>query len=74
MEDKIVVCVQCGNPFVFSAAEQARFLALDFASPRRCPECRKNKAKAVGETEKWDKNEKKRRVMRRKRHAVYDEN
>jgi hypothetical protein len=73
MKDKTLVCIQCGNPFVFSSAEQARFLVLDFASPRRCPECRKKKAKGIEDAEKWDKNERKRRVLRRKRHAFYDD-
>jgi len=73
MEDKILVCIQCGKSFVFSSVEQARFLAMDFASPRRCPECRKKKAKSIEENEKWDKDDRKRRVLRRKRHAFYDE-
>jgi hypothetical protein len=73
MKDKILVCIQCGNPFVFSSAEQARFQTLDFVSPRRCPECRKKKAKRIEDTEKWDKDERKRRVLRRKRHTFYDD-
>jgi len=73
MKDKALVCIQCGSPFVFSSAEQTRFLALDFASPRRCPECRKKKAKSIEDKEKWDKEDRKRRMLRRKRHAVYDD-
>ncbi|MCF8145476.1 MAG: zinc-ribbon domain-containing protein [Deltaproteobacteria bacterium] len=73
MNDMTLVCIQCGNSFVFSAAEQARFLALDFASPRRCPECRKKKAKRIEDGEKWDKDDRKRRVLRRKRHSFYDD-
>jgi len=73
MKDKTLFCIQCGKPFVFSSAEQARFLALDFASPRRCAECRKNKAKGIGNGEKWDKEERKRRMLRRKRDAFYDD-
>jgi len=73
MKDKTLVCIQCGSPFVFSSAEQTRFLALDFASPRRCPECRKKKAKSIEDKEKWDKEDRKRRMLRRKRHAIYDD-
>jgi len=73
MKDKTVVCIQCGNPFVFSSAEQARFLALGFASPRRCPECRKNKARGLEGSKKWDKEDRNRRMRRRKRDAFYDD-
>jgi ssDNA-binding Zn-finger/Zn-ribbon topoisomerase 1 len=73
MNDKTLVCIQCGKSFVFTSAEQARFLALDFESPRRCPECRKKKAKKIEGSDKWNKDDRKRRVLRRKRHSFYDD-
>jgi len=45
MEDKNIICIQCGNPFVFTVTQQERFSTLEFDEPRRCPECRKKKVK-----------------------------
>jgi Zn finger protein HypA/HybF involved in hydrogenase expression len=45
MKDKVITCMQCQNEFVFSAAEQERFLARGFDFPKRCPQCRDKKAK-----------------------------
>jgi hypothetical protein len=45
MEDKDLVCIQCGNSFLFTVAQQERFKALGFDEPRRCKECRKRKEK-----------------------------
>jgi len=47
MKDKVITCVQCGNPFVFAVAEQARFHKLGFDIPKRCLECRRKKFKAI---------------------------
>jgi len=48
MEDKTLVCKDCGKEFVFTAGEQAFYKEKGFANePQRCPECRKaNKAKS----------------------------
>ncbi len=73
MKDQMLVCVQCGNPFVFSSSERERFLALDFAAPKRCPDCRKKKAKVLSKSEKWNKDDRKRRMLRRKRDNLYDD-
>jgi len=73
MKDKTLVCIQCGKPFVFTSAEQARFLALDFAAPRRCPDCRKKKTRAVEDKDRWVKDGKRRRELRRKRQDFYDD-
>ncbi|MDO9515466.1 MAG: zinc-ribbon domain containing protein [Syntrophales bacterium] len=45
MEDIRIVCIQCGHEFVFTASEQRCYRDRNFTSPRRCPECRKKKAK-----------------------------
>ncbi|MBW1781679.1 MAG: zinc-ribbon domain containing protein [Deltaproteobacteria bacterium] len=73
MKDKHLICIQCGTPFIFSSGEQARFRALDFASPRRCPDCRKRKAKGIEVNEKWNRDDRKRRMLRRKRDIFYDD-
>jgi hypothetical protein len=48
MGDMTITCIQCEQPFLFTVAEQERFLAMGFDTPRRCPECREKKVKAVG--------------------------
>ena len=45
VEEKTIICTNCGNPFVFSLSEQERFVALGFTEPKRCRECRKNRLK-----------------------------
>jgi hypothetical protein len=45
MQDKRIICAQCGNPFVFSVSQQQRFNSLGFDDPKRCEECRKKKVK-----------------------------
>ncbi|MFZ7110493.1 MAG: zinc-ribbon domain containing protein [Desulfatiglandales bacterium] len=47
MTDKILICVQCEKPFLFSTAEQDRFIASGFDPPKRCPGCRKKKFKVT---------------------------
>ena len=42
MEDKTLVCKECGKEFVFTAGEQAFYKEQGFEhEPVRCPECRK---------------------------------
>jgi hypothetical protein len=72
MKDKSIICVQCENPFVFSAAEQERFLTLGFAAPKRCPECRKKKFKGVAMNEEWGNKVRQKRVRRRNKHEFYE--
>ena len=43
MEDKNLVCRDCGNEFVFSAGEQEFYAGKNFPDPVRCPDCRKVK-------------------------------
>lgn len=38
-KDKVIICKDCGNPFVFSAREQEYFAIEGFPyEPVRCPE------------------------------------
>ena len=45
MEEKTIICTNCGSPFVFTLSEQERFAVLGFTEPKRCRECRKNRLK-----------------------------
>ena len=47
-EDKTMVCVECGQEFIHSAEDQARYAERGFTNePKRCRECRE-KRKAQG--------------------------
>lgn len=65
MKDKIITCIQCESEFVFTVVEQARFLAQGFTKPKRCPECRKKKDRAIEINDKG-KDKGKRKHGRRK--------
>jgi CxxC-x17-CxxC domain-containing protein len=39
-EDKVIVCRECNNEFVFTAGEQSFFAERGFVDPVRCPGCR----------------------------------
>ncbi|MEW8956932.1 zinc-ribbon domain-containing protein [Clostridium sp.] len=42
MEDKNLVCKDCGKDFVFTAGEQEFFQSKGFENdPVRCPDCRR---------------------------------
>ena len=42
MEDKTIVCKDCGKEFVFTVGEQEFFKEKGFENdPVRCPECRR---------------------------------
>jgi CxxC-x17-CxxC domain-containing protein len=38
--DKILVCADCGQQFVFTASEQDFFAQRGFSEPKRCAPCR----------------------------------
>ena len=42
-EDRTIKCRDCGNPFVFSAGEQAFFEQKQLHDPVRCKGCRELK-------------------------------
>lgn len=47
-EDKMIACTDCGQEFVHSAEDQARYAERGFTNePKRCRECRE-KRKAQG--------------------------
>ncbi|MDJ0856884.1 MAG: zinc-ribbon domain containing protein [Desulfobacterales bacterium] len=43
MNDQILFCVQCEEPFAFNAIEQEKYRQRDFDPPRRCPTCRQHR-------------------------------
>ena len=49
-EDKMIVCADCGQEFVHSAEDQARYAERGFTNePKRCRECRdKRKTRGGG--------------------------
>ena len=72
MKDKNIMCIQCEKLFVFTGAEQERFLASGFATPKRCPECRKKKLKGVEVNEKWENKVRQKRMLRRNKYEFYE--
>jgi len=40
MENKFLVCIDCGQDFVFTEGEQQFFRDRVLAPPKRCPGCR----------------------------------
>jgi Probable zinc-ribbon domain len=40
MEDKLIHCADCGQPFTFSAGEQEFYTQRGMTEPKRCKECR----------------------------------
>ncbi len=52
MEDKVLVCKDCGNEFVFTVREQQFYAEKGFKNePVRCKECRNNR-KAASRSER----------------------
>ncbi len=45
MEDQILFCIQCDEPFTFSYEDQQRFHKRGFDPPRRCSSCRQHKVR-----------------------------
>lgn len=40
MEDKTLICKDCGKEFTFTAGEQEFYAEKGFSEPVRCKECR----------------------------------
>lgn len=40
LNDKVLVCKDCGKEFTFTAKEQAFYAEKNFTEPKRCKECR----------------------------------
>jgi hypothetical protein len=50
MAGRIILCAQCEEPFSVTDAEIELLESRGFSLPRRCPECRRRKWKAVNNT------------------------
>lgn len=49
-EDRILMCRDCGNEFVFTAGEQEFYAQKGFLNdPVRCPDCRRARKQARSE-------------------------
>jgi len=42
-KDKVLMCVDCGQSWVFTAGEQAFFWSKGLSEPRRCKPCRERR-------------------------------
>ena len=60
-------CIQCGREFDFSPEDQQRYAHRGFDLPRRCPACRKHKARGAS-----DDFERRRGVKKRDYRLKYD--
>ena len=46
-QDKVIVCVDCGTEFIFSAGEQLFYATKSFRNePKRCKECKAKRNQA----------------------------
>ena len=67
MEERSLICVQCGNQFVLSAREREKLLERGFDLPKRCPDCRRNKYRDFkDDSEERGQKKKKKHVRREK--------
>ena len=39
-QDRELICIECKQPFHFTASEQAFYAEQGYAPPKRCPSCR----------------------------------
>lgn len=54
MEDKTIVCEDCGEEFVFSVDEQEFFESKGFVEPKRCKPCRQRRKEQRGSRQFYD--------------------
>jgi hypothetical protein len=47
MEDKVLICADCGNEFTFSVRDQEFYQEKGYKSPKRCHSCRDKKKQRV---------------------------
>ena len=46
--DRTLTCVQCGNPFTFTANDQEFHASRGYQDPKRCPTCRAERRSSSG--------------------------
>jgi uncharacterized protein YbaR (Trm112 family) len=40
-QNKVIICVSCGEKFIFEKGEQDFYADKSYPPPKRCPECRR---------------------------------
>lgn len=45
MNEQLLFCIQCDEPFAFSHEDQERYDRRGFDPPRRCPACRQHRVR-----------------------------
>ncbi len=43
MQDKTLICRDCGQEFIFTAGEQEFYAERGFSAPLRCKDCRQKR-------------------------------
>ena len=38
--NKVIICIECKNKFIFTEGEQKYYLEQRLSEPKRCPSCR----------------------------------
>ncbi|MBN1847656.1 MAG: zinc-ribbon domain containing protein [Deltaproteobacteria bacterium] len=71
MKDDILYCIQCNKPFTLPHDERDKILERGFSLPRRCPDCRRHKAKMREPDDRWKRKDQK-RGDRRKRDYEFE--
>lgn len=52
-EDKVLICMDCGQDFIFSSSEQFFYWGKGLAEPKRCKSCRQFRRNTINrETER----------------------
>ncbi len=52
--DEVILCKDCGTPFIFTAGEQRFFQNRGWGKPIRCKACRERKKMYRAESEKYE--------------------
>ena len=71
MNEKTIICIECGKPFTLTAAQQERLTAIGFDEPKRCRECRDKKVKS-GLSRYEEKMRHKKRHLKKQREHLYN--
>lgn len=53
-EDMDIVCVDCGEHFIFTISEQMYFMSKQLSIPKRCQPCRKERRGRIVADRGWN--------------------
>ncbi|MFC1947601.1 zinc-ribbon domain containing protein [Chloroflexota bacterium] len=48
LENKYIVCKECGEEFIFAAGEQRFYLSKNLSDPKRCKQCIRIRKLSIG--------------------------